>query len=361
MLFDAGTSSRTLRIGIINDTRAEGDEIINLSLLNPSTGGTIGANGRAVITIVDDDKIAMLQIDRSVDFGTVSIGDSAMRAVNMKNTGNAPLTFTAPVITAGAEAGFSIASQPATLTLAPDQSTTFMVGFRPTAAAASTGTISLMSNGGNAVITLSGQGTGDFQLNITPPSLTLTQGSVGMLAIGAQTMSGFSAPITLSTTVTPATGVNLNLSGVMLLPNGLITLMVSTLDNAAPGVYSITITGTAGQTVRTQTATITVTEAADFSLAFPQPTLIITRGRSTQTTLNINRAGGFTDNVTISTPDTTPLKLKLTPVSQTTTGTSVQFTFKAKKKAPLGAQPIVFTGIDGTGRVRTATLTLVIQ
>jgi hypothetical protein len=64
--------------------------------------------------------------------------------------------------------------------------------------------------------------------------------------------------------------------------------------------------------------------------------------------------------VTVTAPDTKPIKVKLTPQSQTTTGAAVTFDFKVKKKAAPGVYEIVFTANDGS-RTRTATLTMTIQ
>ena len=53
--------------------------------------------------------------------------------------------------------------------------------------------------------------------------------------------------------------------------------------------------------------------------------------------------------------------MKLTPASQSSTGTSVTFDYKVKKKALPGVHELVFAGRDADGRTRTATLTMTIQ
>jgi hypothetical protein len=65
--------------------------------------------------------------------------------------------------------------------------------------------------------------------------------------------------------------------------------------------------------------------------------------------------------VTVTAPNTSALKVKLTPPTASTTGNSVNFTLKAKKTTPTGSQQLMFSAKDSMGRVRTATLTLVIN
>ncbi len=101
----------------------------------------------------------------------------------------------------------------------------------------------------------------------------------------------------------------------------------------------------------------------DFSISLAQPQVALARGKQTDINITITRTGGFTGNVTI-TPDIDRakiLKLTFTPTSQSTTTTSTTFSLKAKKKALVGTSPIVFTAKDSNGKVKTATLTLIIQ
>ena len=55
LTFDAGVSSLTFTVPIVNDTDGEGPETVNLTLSNPGGGATLGARKNAVLTIVDDE------------------------------------------------------------------------------------------------------------------------------------------------------------------------------------------------------------------------------------------------------------------------------------------------------------------
>jgi len=53
--FAPGETTKTIAIPIVNDGLVEGNETVNLSLINPSAGSTIGDQRTAVLTIVDND------------------------------------------------------------------------------------------------------------------------------------------------------------------------------------------------------------------------------------------------------------------------------------------------------------------
>jgi hypothetical protein len=96
----------------------------------------------------------------NIDFGNVSLGSSATRTVTIRNAGPATINLSQVTLSAGSEAGFFIASQPAATTLGPGQSTTIEVGFRPVSAGSdqSSGTVTINSTGGNATVGLRGRG-----------------------------------------------------------------------------------------------------------------------------------------------------------------------------------------------------------
>jgi PGF-pre-PGF domain-containing protein len=82
----------------------------------------------------------------TVEFGTVTIGDSASEDVTVTNTGNANLTITA-VSLGGPDAGaFDAPSLDEPITLAPGESVTEAVTFGPTSAGEKTATLSIESD-----------------------------------------------------------------------------------------------------------------------------------------------------------------------------------------------------------------------
>ena len=90
LTFDAGVSSLTFTVPIVNDTDGEGPETVNLTLSNPGGGATLGARKNAVLTIVDDEP--------TVQFGAaefVGLEGAGGGVITVTRTG--PLAGTATV------------------------------------------------------------------------------------------------------------------------------------------------------------------------------------------------------------------------------------------------------------------------
>jgi hypothetical protein len=102
-------------------------------------------------------------------------------------------------------------------------------------------------------------------------------------------------------------------------------------------------------------------DVAQFAIGFPAGTLVLSRGQKGVLEVRINREQGFAGNVTVTAPYTKPIKIKLTPASGATTGSSVSFNYKIKKKAVVGTYQLVFTGRTDAGAERTAAINFVVQ
>lgn len=101
--------------------------------------------------------------------------------------------------------------------------------------------------------------------------------------------------------------------------------------------------------------------ADGYSISLDQPALTVHRKDKGTITVNIGRSGGFDGEVTVTAPFTKPIKVKLTPVSQSTAGDALTFNYKIKKKAAAGTYTLEFSARDGENRERTATLQLTIE
>jgi hypothetical protein len=112
------------------------------------------------------------------------------------------------------------------------------------------------------------------------------------------------------------------------------------------------------------TVTVSMSAGPDFSLSFDQPTIMTTVGAGkTPVRLNITATGGFTGNVIVTAPSTTPRGIRVGLDPMTTTATGV-FAFKVKVKgnADTGTVLLIFTVMDEAGKLtHSVTLTLIIN
>ncbi len=88
VLFTSGSTSQTVQIIIIGDTRPEPNESLFVNLSN-ANGATI-ANGQGRGTILDDDGVPNIIITpQNIDFGQVDVGTVVQVVITISNTGNA--------------------------------------------------------------------------------------------------------------------------------------------------------------------------------------------------------------------------------------------------------------------------------
>ncbi|MEY2668002.1 MAG: hypothetical protein RJA59_640, partial [Pseudomonadota bacterium] len=103
---------------------------------------------------------AIALVPGSLDFGTVTVGGSAMRTSQVRNTGAAPLDVLGIAACTGTSAEYAVAP-PAPFTVAPGQSATLTVTYAPADVGTDTGCFSIASNDPtNASVQLQIQGIG---------------------------------------------------------------------------------------------------------------------------------------------------------------------------------------------------------
>lgn len=91
-----------------------------------------------------------------VNFGSVTVGNSASQVVSLTNVGSADVTISA-VTASGTGFAFNGGSG---VTLDPTQSVSIYVNFNPASAGSATGTLSVSSNSTNPVLTVGLSGSG---------------------------------------------------------------------------------------------------------------------------------------------------------------------------------------------------------
>jgi serine protease len=97
-----------------------------------------------------------------------------------------------------------------------------------------------------------------FKLAITPASQTITQTQSASYAINVNSVFGFTSPVTLSLSSTPALNASVSFTPNPAPVDSIVTLNVGTTTATAPGTYTVTITGTSGAITKTRTVALTV-------------------------------------------------------------------------------------------------------
>jgi Cep192 domain 4/Abnormal spindle-like microcephaly-assoc'd, ASPM-SPD-2-Hydin len=101
----------------------------------------------------------------SLSFGTVAVHTTATQTVNLKNTGNVPLTINSAALSNSA---FSTAGLSSGVSLAPGQSLEFKLAFRPTSTGSVSGTLSIGSSSLASPVNLAISGAGTSATTSTP-------------------------------------------------------------------------------------------------------------------------------------------------------------------------------------------------
>jgi subtilisin family serine protease len=220
-------------------------------------------------------------------------------------------------VTAGAVNGFSgnvdlslsgLAASQATWSFAPATvaagagSSTLTVS---TAASLAPGTYSLTitgTSGGAAhtvTVNLIVAPPPDFTVAASPTSATTAPGGSVSYTVSVGAVNGFSGNVDLSLSGLSPSQASWSFSPVTVAAGaGGSTLKVTTASSLAPGVYSLTITGTGAGA--THAASVSLVVSRDFAVALSPASLSVSRGQSAVYTVTTTSIGGFTGNVSLS-------------------------------------------------------------
>src|SRR5438094_157617 len=145
-------------------------------------------------------------------------------------------------------------------------------------------------------LTLTVSAAPNYALSLSPAALTIGQGANGSTTVTI-TRTNFSGAVTLSLGNAP-TGVTGSFDPAT--PTGTSsTLTVGVGAAVAPGVYNLTVNGTATAGNRSTPLTLTVSATPDYALSLSPAALTIVQGMTGTTTVTITRTN-FTGAVTLS-------------------------------------------------------------
>ena len=247
-----------------------------------------------------------LTVSATADY-SLSLNPAALSIVQGGNTPTTAVTITRSNFTGAVTLSLGNAPAGVTGSFAPAAPTgtastlTVTVG-----AAVAPGVYNLTVDGtgtaGNrsTALTLTVTATPDYALSLNPAALSIVQGASTPTTAVTITRTNFTGAVTLSLGNAPA-----GVTGVFApaAPTGTTSTLTVTVGAAvAPGVYNLTVDGTAaGPGNRSTPLTLTVTAApADYALSLNPAALSIVQGASTPTTAVTITRTNFTGAVTLS-------------------------------------------------------------
>ncbi len=336
-------------------------------LFSPTASGAI--NGTATIISTGSDSNLTIPLSgtgvaqgklaanpASLAFGNVQIGNNLSLSETLTNSGGMSLTISAATASG---AGFSLSGLTLPVTLSAGQSTSFTVNFAPTASGATTGNISVTSNGGNPNLSIPLTGTGVTQgaLTANPTSLAFGNVQVGNNSSLPETLTN-SGGTSLTISAASASGAGLSLSGLSLpltLTAGQSTsftvLFAPTAGGAVSGSLSIISTGSDSSL----TVPLSGTGVAQGALA-PNPTSLafgnVQVGNKASLSETLTNSGGTSLTISAATASgagfsLSGLSLPLTLSAGQSTSFTVLFAPTASG-AVSGSLSITSTGSDSS-------------
>jgi hypothetical protein len=193
----------------------------------------------------------------ALSFGNVQKGKSSNLSETLTNTGGSAVTISSENVSSTV---FSVSGLSLPMTLSPNQSVTFSATFAPTSSGSATATLAITSNADNTPlnIALSGTGTAQGQLTVSPTTL-----SFGNVVVGTESALQGTLKATGSSVTVSGKSINSNefaLSGISLpitLTDGQTTSFTVTFKPAMAGNASATLlfSSDAGNSPTAQTLT----------------------------------------------------------------------------------------------------------
>lgn len=200
-----------------------------------------------------------------------------------------------------------------------------------------------------------------FSLNAAPSSLTLAPGGSGSVGIAAVPLYGFQSTISLVASSLPA-GVSVQFAPASISAgSGGAAMTIQTSSTAAPGSYTIKVTGTALGLLASPTTSVTL-NIGRFTLALGSAAVTVSRGQSATTTLHTTVANGFNAPLLLAAsglPKGVTASFSPSSIANPASGVSI-VTFTAASSASTGTQTTMLTAGSG-GASQSVTLTLTVR
>ena len=204
----------------------------------------------------------------------------------------------------------------------------------------------------------------DFTLSSSANGLSITQGNSGSVGITVGSFNGFTGTVSFTTAGLPS-GVTALYNPTSVTGSGSSTLTLSAISTSAPGVYSLTITGTSGSLNHSVGLTLYLNAAGSgFSVSISPTSQTATPSPINGTfdasaTIVVTGTTGFSDLVSFTASVPMPLMI-FNPIGNVTGSGSSNFQLFADQGSRLGTYTysITATSLGGITHTATATVTL---
>jgi Pro-kumamolisin, activation domain len=194
----------------------------------------------------------------------------------------------------------------------------------------------------------------DFSMSVSPASLSIVQGNSGSSTISITPQNGFSGSVSLSASGLPS-GVNASFNPASTTSTSTLTLTAS--GAAAVGTASVIITGTSGGLTHQTQLTLTVNQAAGFTLSASPSSVSVAQGGQGFSTIIVNPLNGFSGSVSLSASGLpTGVTASFSPASTPSYSTLI---LSATAVAVTGTFDVTVTGTSG-GLSASTTISLTV-
>ena len=286
--------------------------------LNPTSGPhdvVVDSSGNVWIAESNANKIAELtlsQPDFSINAapGTLPVAQGSSGMITV--TGTSILSYSGAVtlsITGSVPSGVTFSTftpNPIDIPSGGTAASTLTVNVAPSAAVGSS-TITISGTGGATThttsFTLNVTPASDFSLSLTTPTLSVAAGSSSDETVTVTSLGSFNSAVTLAAPSLP-TGVHVSFSANPITPSlggtTTSTAMISVDPGTPAGAPTVTITGTSGSLVHSQSFTLTITVTPDFTISALPVSVSMAEGGGATSTITIASINGFNSAVALS-------------------------------------------------------------
>jgi hypothetical protein len=199
----------------------------------------------------------------------------------------------------------------------------------------------------------------DFSISASPNSRSVVQGGNVPYTVSVGALNGFADTVNFSVSGLPS-GAAAGFVPASVTGSGSSTLTVTTGASTPVGTYTLQITGATATLSHSVNVTLSVTSAADFSIAASPTTLSVSRGGSGTDSVTVTALQGFSGTTTLSVSGL-PSRVSATWSKTTVTGSgSSVLTIHVNRRARSGTYNLTIKGTSGN-LSHSIPLTLVVQ